>query len=264
MKITVLVENQTKCELMARHGLALYIETKKHRILFDVGPDLTLFENAKQRQIDLSQVDIVIISHGHNDHGGALKRFLKMNTKAKIYVQRQAFEKHYTKVLLWKIPVGLDQRLRSHPQIILLEGDYQIDEELSVFTVSDTQKCYSPANDALYEKNERDTFGHEQNLIIQEHQTVLIMGCGHTGIVNILDKGKKYHPKICIGGFHLYNPVTMKTVPSSVLDEIARELAAYQDVWFCTCHCTGKEAFRALSQTVPGITYLSCGDFIQA
>ena len=59
MKIISLVENTIKSELKAKHGLSLYIETKKHKILFDLGPDKTLFENAVKRNIDISKVDTV-------------------------------------------------------------------------------------------------------------------------------------------------------------------------------------------------------------
>lgn len=86
MKITSLVENISQCELKAKHGLSLYIETKEHKLLFDVGPDGTLFDNARKRGIDLAQIDTVIISHGHLDHAGALRDFLKLNTKAKVYI----------------------------------------------------------------------------------------------------------------------------------------------------------------------------------
>ena len=78
MRITSLVENTTKSELKTKHGLSLYIETKSHKILFDLGSDSTLFENAMKRNIDISKVDTVIISHGHFDHGGALKKFLNI------------------------------------------------------------------------------------------------------------------------------------------------------------------------------------------
>ena len=43
MRITSLVENTTKSELKTKHGLSLYIETKSHKILFDLGSDSTLF-----------------------------------------------------------------------------------------------------------------------------------------------------------------------------------------------------------------------------
>ena len=70
-----MVENTTTCDLEAMHGLSLYIETKNHKLLFNLGPDQTVFENAKKKGIDLQEVDTVVISHGHNDHGGALEQF---------------------------------------------------------------------------------------------------------------------------------------------------------------------------------------------
>lgn len=70
MKITALVENKAKYGLKGKHGLSLYIETENHKILFDLGPDNTLFNNARIKGIDLSEIDTVIISHGHMDHGG--------------------------------------------------------------------------------------------------------------------------------------------------------------------------------------------------
>ena len=173
MRIVPLVENTTKSELKAKHGLSLYIETRLHKILFDLGSDNTLFENAVKRNIDISKVDTVIISHGHFDHGGALKKFLDVNSSANIYVQKEAFEPHYSKTLLLKISVGIDSKLKSNRQIILLDGDYKIDDELSLFTVSKTDKFYSPANKSLYDEKGKDTFRHEQNLIISEKQALL-------------------------------------------------------------------------------------------
>ena len=84
MKIISLLENTSNTNLKPKHGLCLYIETLKHKILFDLGPDETYIKNAKLKKIDLEEIDIVIISHGHIDHGGGLKSFLKINSKAKI------------------------------------------------------------------------------------------------------------------------------------------------------------------------------------
>ena len=175
MRITSLVENISNTDLRAKHGLALYIETKQHKILFDLGPDHTLFDNAKRRNIDLSEIDTVIISHGHMDHGGALAQFLNVNSTAKIYIQRSAFYPHYNKVLFLKVPVGLEKQLQTRKQVILLDGDYVIDSELSLFTVNETNKCHSLMNDVLYEVDKKDAFSHEQNLIITEDKTALIM-----------------------------------------------------------------------------------------
>ncbi len=262
MKILSLVENTTLSDLKTKHGLSLYIETNSHKILFDLGPDETLFENAASRNIDLTQVDTVIISHGHNDHGGALERFLEINHTAKIYIQNSAFDPHYSKALFIKVPIGLNRRLKSNSQIILLNGDYQIDRELFLFTVKDSAKCHSTANDTLYDEYGKDTFLHEQNLIIIENQTALIMGCGHTGIVNIMEKASEYAPKLCVGGFHLYSPSRQETVPDSLLDAIVENLKPYSQTKFYTCHCTGKQAYTYLSQQMDNMFYFSCGEEI--
>lgn len=263
MKITSLVENTSKCELKARHGLSLYIETQRHKLLLDLGPDGTLFGNAGQLGINLSEIDTVILSHGHMDHGGALGRFLKLNSKAKIYAQRSAFEPHSYKALFLKFPVGLDKALASHPQVTLLDGDCKIDEELSLFTVTRTGKYHSPINDALYGPRGRDDFSHEQNLLITEDRSALIMGCGHTGVVNIMDRVKNCPPAVCVGGFHLYDPATKKAAPETLLDEMAHALREYRNTRFYTCHCTGKKAFQYLARQMPNLFYLSCGESIE-
>ena len=89
MKFVTLVEDTTKCELGAEHGLSIYAETEKHKLLFDVGTTDLFIKNAKALGIDLSQVDTVVISHGHNDHGGGLDAFLAINDHAVIYLQRR-------------------------------------------------------------------------------------------------------------------------------------------------------------------------------
>ncbi len=261
MKITALVENRSRDGLATVHGLSLHIETARHRILFDLGPDGTLFKNAAARGIDLTKVDAVILSHGHKDHGGALKQFLAINSTAKVYVQRSAFEPHYGRVLFIRASVSLDAALMTHPQVVLLDGDTHIDDELFLFTVSNADKCWSPANDILLDRNGPDRFLHEQNLIVRDASgTALVMGCGHTGIVNIMEKAALFAPQVCIGGYHLSSPVTGKPVGTALLDEIADALEQYPDTQFHTCHCTGEKAYCYLAARLPNLHYLSCGE----
>ena len=262
MKITALVENQSGGQLKAVHGLSLYIETHKHKILFDLGPDQTLFENSRTLGIDLTAVDTVIISHGHSDHGGALSQFLKINQTAEIYIQREAFRKYYLKILFFKTYIGLDAALMNHPQIVLTDGDCDIDDELRLITVSDTSRYRSGANDTLYDERGKDTFQHEQNLVILNDPNVLIMGCGHAGIVNIMQRASQYQPKVCVGGYHLFNPTTKRTVPDKLLGGIAEELSGY-NADFYTCHCTGTAAFRYLSERLDSMSYFYCGRSIE-
>ena len=262
MRITALVENQTQSKMKTKHGLALYIETSKHRILFDVGPDDTLFENSKALGIDLLKIDAVILSHGHMDHGGALEAFLKLNHNAKVYAQRKAFERHYAKAIIKKRDVGLSMDLQTHPQIVLLDGDFTVADDLILFTTPNTEKYRSGANKVLYTVTGRDNFLHEQNLMILDDTNVLIMGCGHAGIVNILEKAMVYKPQVCVGGYHLWNPQTKKTVPDKLLEGISQELLKY-DIRYYTCHCTGQEAYSYFENRIPDMNYLFCGDTIE-
>ena len=85
MKVVILMENNTcKANIACAHGLSMYIETDKHKILFDMGPDAQFINNAKELGVDLTQVDIAFLSHAHNDHCGGLEAFLKLNDHAKV------------------------------------------------------------------------------------------------------------------------------------------------------------------------------------
>lgn len=178
-------------------------------------------------------------------------------------MQKKAFQPHYSKFLFVKAKIGLDDRLEKHPQVILVDGDFQIDDELSLFIVEDRSRCYSEANDALYENKEKDDFAHEQNLLIDDGERVLLTGCGHAGIVNILERAKAFDPHVCIGGYHLFNPLTKKTVSDKLLADIAQALQGYPKMSFYTCHCTGAVAFGYLAKKVSNIFYLACGEEIE-
>ncbi|MFI3239524.1 MAG: MBL fold metallo-hydrolase, partial [Bacteroidales bacterium] len=233
-------------------------------ILFDVGGDFDILsENALKLGVDLTSIDIVIISHGHGDHGGALGEFLSFNSKATVYVQRRAFLPHYSLRDSGMADISLDSELTNHPNIILLDGDYQIDQELSLFTITDNSKCYSTANNSLYECDELDNFRHEQNLLINENgNNTLIIGCGHNGVVNILDRAEEYMPQLCVGGFHLNARSAGGTVAETLLNDIANELHRYTATTLYTCHCTGSEAYDYLKREIPNLNYLHCGDTI--
>lgn len=265
MKITALVENTSKCSFQTAHGLSLHIETAEHNILFDMGPDDLFLKNAQKKNIDISAVDIAIVSHGHSDHGGGLCEFIKANSKAKIYIQKSAFKDYFSVIDGTAGYIGLDKSLENSGRIVLLDGDFQIDSTLEIFVTKNREKLLSSANDTLFCGSEKDTFSHEQNLIIKENgKTALIMGCGHCGIVNILEEAtKKFEPQICVGGYHLYNPRKKETVSKDLLFAIGEEMAKYSSIKFFTCHCTGEEAFLYLSKKVNSLKYLSCGESIE-
>ena len=85
MKLYTLMENTTcRDDLACEHGLSLYMETGTHKILFDTGKTGAFADNAKKMGVDLCQVDLCVLSHGHFDHGGGIARFLEENTKAPV------------------------------------------------------------------------------------------------------------------------------------------------------------------------------------
>lgn len=258
MKCVTLVEDTTCCALEAEHGLSIYIETDRHKMLFDVGTTDMFIRNAKKLGIDISQVDTVVISHGHNDHGGGLDALLAINKKAIVYLQITAFLDHYTKKKTGPEYIGLDQALRNHPQIRLLDGDHVIDEQLQIFShvLGDV---YDTNRNLLKEDFERDDFVHEQHLIVSEKgKQVLLMGCGHKGVLNII-RQCPVDPDIVIGGFHLFSPRTGETLPEDVIMELIRGLPEAE---YYTGHCTGDKAMEILSRELPSIHPLMTGTII--
>ena len=89
MRITSLVENISNTDLKAKHGLSLYIETKQHKILFDMGPDHTLFDNAKKDPADYEVWETALMAAGENKCDWTDKSYLKpIIEEFKLYVER--------------------------------------------------------------------------------------------------------------------------------------------------------------------------------
>lgn len=268
MIIKVLVENTAISEEYGKiHGLCLYIETQKHKILFDLGPDKLFLENAEKMGVKIEEIDTVVISHGHYDHGGALGLFLQHNHRARIYVHKKAFDGHFTKVLgLLYIGVGLDASLASHEQIILTEGNLELDDELLLITDVKERELFPQSNRSLYTvengKKLRDDFTHEQSLLIREGENeVLLAGCAHCGIVNIVNRANRDLGEPVthvIGGFHIW-----KDKSPELVRDIAQRLKGH-DIRYYTCHCTGQKNFALLQEEMKEqIQYVPVGTVLK-
>jgi len=272
MIIKALVENTALSKNFgSEHGLSLYIETNSRKILFDVGAGELFLENAKKLNVDISDVDYLIISHGHYDHGGGLKAFLRENTKAEVFLHRLAFEKYYALRSNDELEyIGLDEELKQNRRIVLTSDCFFINKGIQVFS-NITQKEPLPIsnNGLLMEHNGQivqDTFVHEQNLIIEEDgKTLLVTGCAHNGIVNIIEhfhdlKGRM--PNYVVGGFHLSSRSSGNNVNPEMIDKISKYLIN-TNAKFCTCHCTGIEPYNRLKAAMgDSIDYLSAGSEI--
>ena len=257
MIITTLVENTSVSkDYKSKHGLSLHIKTNSNNILFDVGPDDTFIKNAEKLGVDISKVEILIISHGHNDHGGGLKTFLENNSIAKIYISKFAFENYYAKIFkICKVYIGLDKKMKSSDRIILTDSYFKIDDGISLVSNVQGTELRPSSNKMLCVVNDNgcveDNFNHEQSLILDnEGETILISGCSHTGVLNILKESEELIGKRVdkiIGGLHLFNPVNKKSESKEFINCLANQLLS-KEVGEYTCHCTGTEPFKQLKE----------------
>ncbi len=257
MRFVTLVENSCAEGFGCAHGLSIYIETAKHKILFDAGPDPELLlSNADKLGIDLSEVDIAIISHGHYDHTGGLSGFFKVNSSAKIYIHTLAYTRlHYaTENCGWRY-IGPDMELlkNNYNRIVLTEDFLSIDDELSLFACIPTADFLPDGNSSLYEEIEGeiipDSFRHEQNLIVRVgNKTFLFAGCAHRGIINIIRGFKDIigsYPNYIISGFHLTNPGLKIDAPDELIYNVGSELDKFPSIYY-TGHCTGENPYTKL------------------
>jgi len=208
--ISVYDNYQVNPELKSAWGFATVIKTPKELILFDTGGDSEiLLSNMEKLGIDPSSIKRIIISHIHDDHVGGLEGFLEENNNVTVF-----------------IPSSFPQYIKN---MIIQKGakfvEISAPRKISDFVYT-TGELYGPPK--------------EQSLIINSKKgLVIITGCAHPGIVNIVEKvremmkGNKIY--LVLGGFH--HP------PISCVEEF-KELGVEK---VAPSHCTGdlvREAFR--------------------
>lgn len=273
MKVITLFENRTiSKDYKYSHGLSLYIETSSHKILFDTGTDGSFAHNASKLGVNLEDIDIAVISHGHYDHGGGLETFLKLNSKASIYIGKGAFDSHLVKLLgIIKYNIGLNKKLNNN-RFVFVEGLMRIDDELTLFGDVKGTKLIPKGNNRLLKEFsdksiKKDDFEHEINLLINENNKYsLFCGCAHKGIVNIIERTKDIIDNdlnTVIGGFHLRGMNIKNSDSKDFLNDLSANLISSNVHKYYTCHCTGEQAYSYLSKTVSNLSELKTGTIIE-
>ena len=276
MKVSVLLENATpSSRFIARHGLSLLLETAEGmRILFDMGPDASFLRNADTLGVDITDVDVAVISHGHADHGGGLEAFLKATQgsahPAPVYVRQGAFTPHVSGTRQRHHEISLDATLVKDERVIEVGAQHELAPGLRLF--SDVPRRYpEPASNArLFERLGDvlvpDTFAHEQSLLVTEGERhVLVSGCSHAGILNIIERAEELAGgalDAVVAGFHLMSPSAGTGEDVEAVRRLARQLAEKPTRYY-TFHCTGLDAFGILRDELgERIRYLATGSVV--
>ena len=244
MRIITLLENTSLREdLRAEHGLSLCIEACGRRILFDAGQSDAFARNAEKLGVDLSRVDLMVLSHGHYDHGGGIREFLRLNRSAPVYANPGVFLPHYNGTQKY---IGLDPELRGCGRFCCADEVVDLGGGLRLIPGRAVPQPFGaePYGLTVLENGvfRPDDFLHEQYLECTENgRKILFSGCSHRGIRNITDF---FRPDVLVGGFH-FTKLDPEGAGAPVLRENAEALLRYPTVYY-TCHCTGAAQYAFL------------------
>lgn len=271
MRVVVLVENRRDeaGNLVHERGLSLYIETNGSRILFDTGRTDAFMRNAAMLGIHIEQVDLVVLSHGHNDHVGGLPSFFQQNQKAVAYIKKEALDELFYQCMFVKNKVSLDTAVLQAYNDRIVYAENRLEIAKNVFLVTRFQEKQDAKN-FLRKVNGRcvlDTFAHELVMVVKNRDgLVLFMGCSHNGVANSIDAVQACFPgeriQALLGGFHLMRMPRLGFMGCRA-DEVS---AVSERIWreaigvVYTGYCTGRSAYRKM-QALLGerVGYLNIG-----
>lgn len=247
-----LVENKTDNPgIMAEHGLSIYIEAFGKKILFDAGASDLVVHNAEKMGVDLSDVDIAVVSHGHYDHTGGFPEFCRINEKAKIYIHKNAFRESY--VLkdgqLYGDNDGIRwnkaERKTIEERIVFTDGPVRIGENICVTGSITKEQGFEPTEKFYYRDDNgnitEDDMSHEQCLVIKGGDGLYVFsGCSHTGVISALNTSKDMFPgenvAVLVAGMHLYS------ASEKDRQRVVGQIASEHPECVMPVHCTGIEA----------------------
>lgn len=261
VKIVTLIENGEgeHHALKAEHGISFHIEKDGHRLLFDTGQSGAFIANAKKLNIDLTGTEYVVLSHGHYDHSGGVRPLAGLTCGFQLVLGKGFFAgKYATDGHAYEyLGNDFDEEFLKRRGIPFRFVERQKEEILpGVFAVTGFRRSHAdevinPRFQILRDgKFEPDSFTDEILLVVEsEKGLVVLLGCSHPGIKNMLDtvKGLFSEPLYALlGGTHLVEASdasieqTMSYLSKGIVEVIG------------VSHCTGRTATDKIAASIPG------------
>lgn len=254
MKITILTENR-KCDnnCINEDGLSIYIEINNNKLLLDSGITDAFLRNSKTLGINLDEVNTIVLSHGHWDHGNGLKY---INTKKTLILHPECYLERYSlkrNMAFAGINETREELLRKF-ELIETKDPYKIFDDVW-FLGQINRKFEVPVkNLPTVLKEEKIDYLYDDCggiAIKTENGIVVFSSCSHSGIDNIIEQAKQITKEdrviAVIGGFHLkeINAYTDQVIQYFRDNNVQ---SAYMG------HCTSDEVIEYFKEKLNGCT----------
>lgn len=262
MRVTSLIENSRleTADLVPEFGLSMLVETLGSSVLFDMGSSPAFADNAERLGIDISAVDAAVISHQHFDHGGGLRRFLSVNSRAPVYLREAPLvDRYFSAFKVLKRPIGLDLDIvnDSPDRIELVDGVREILPGVFLVTAIPSTHQLPRGNRRLFAQHGgglvHDPFDHELLMVVHEEGSMVVFtGCSHNGVLNLIDAAIDAFPETAVkavfGGFHLIGLPFYDSMAASrrEVEALGRDILERVSGPVFTGHCTGRKAYPIL------------------
>jgi len=270
MKITILCEN-TVGRLIGygEHGFSAFIETKQGNYLFDTGSGHGIIINSLVLEKDLKGIKKIFLSHGHYDHTGGLPEVLKLRGKVDVHAHPHVFSdrikilKEDGKEKKQFVGIPYKRKYLEYLGANFVLNSYFTEVEKGIFLTGEVQRKtpFEKPDPKLFAEMDgkvtQDIFLDDQSLVLDTPKgLVLILGCAHSGIINILnhamDKNGKEKFYAILGGTHL------DFLTPEQLEESIKSLKKMDIEKIGVSHCTGMKASSRLQQEFGDHFFFGC------